>query len=58
MASDLPPFNASYTYQSTTSPNPQWTYGKKIGDTQAGKAWLEGEKEGWKVVDTASEEKL
>ena len=58
MAADLPPFNTSYSYQSTASPNPQWSYGQKIGDTPAGKAWLESEKEGWKLVDTASEDKL
>ncbi|EPT00533.1 hypothetical protein FOMPIDRAFT_1036692 [Fomitopsis schrenkii] len=58
MAADLPPFNTSYAYQSTASPNSQWSYGKKIGDTPTGKAWTEGDKEGWKVVDTASEDKL
>ncbi|KAH9830591.1 uncharacterized protein C8Q71DRAFT_862343 [Rhodofomes roseus] len=58
MAADIPPFNSSFEYRSTLSPNPQWTYGTKVADTPVGKAWLEGEKDGWKVVDTATEDKL
>ncbi|KAH9916922.1 uncharacterized protein B0H18DRAFT_48949 [Fomitopsis serialis] len=58
MAADIPLFNNSFAYQSTLSPNPQWTYGQKTADTPAGKAWMEGEKAGWKVVDTAKEDKL
>ncbi|TFY59011.1 hypothetical protein EVJ58_g6048 [Rhodofomes roseus] len=58
MAADIPPFNSSFEYRSTLSPNPQWTYGQKMADTPVGKAWLEGEKDGWKVVDTATEDKL
>ncbi|KZT64133.1 hypothetical protein DAEQUDRAFT_769966 [Daedalea quercina L-15889] len=58
MAADIPPFNSSFAYQNTLPPNPQWTYGQKITETPEGMAWMKGEEEGWKVVDTAKEDKF
>lgn len=53
--SQLPPLDHSATFKYTESPNPQWKYGESIETTTAGKAWAEGEKEGWKHVDPAVE---
>ncbi|KZT00190.1 uncharacterized protein LAESUDRAFT_666698 [Laetiporus sulphureus 93-53] len=55
---DLPPLNHSQEFQLTQSPNPQWHYGQKVADTPEGRAWMEGEKAGWKVVDTAKEDPM
>lgn len=51
----FPPFDSSFVPGYTQSPNPQWTYGQNIQDTPEGRAWMAGEKEGWKVVDTSTE---
>ena len=40
----------------TTPPNPTFTYGQDVDATEAGRAWLEGEKAGWKVVDASTED--
>ncbi|KAF4616533.1 hypothetical protein D9613_008712 [Agrocybe pediades] len=50
---ELEPFQPSQGFKSTASPNPNWTYGEGIESTPEGRAWMEGEKEGWKVVDTS-----
>jgi len=38
-------------FKYTASPNPGFKYGQKVEETEAGKAWLEGEKEGWQHID-------
>lgn len=53
---DTPPFDRSLSLKFTQTPNPQWTYGQQLDATPEGKAWLEGEKDGWKVVDTEKED--
>ncbi|KAI0764286.1 hypothetical protein BD413DRAFT_190755 [Trametes elegans] len=52
----LPAFDREFKPQYTESPNPGFALGQKVSDTPAGRQWLEGEKEGWKTVDTASED--
>ncbi|KAK7439787.1 hypothetical protein VKT23_017361 [Stygiomarasmius scandens] len=52
---NLPPFNNTPLHY-TQPPNPDWKFGQRVGDTPEGKKWLEGEKEGWKRVDTDGEE--
>lgn len=55
-STDIPPFEYSAsTFRHTQSPNPTWTYGQKVEATDLGKEWIAGEKEGWKVIDTAKE---
>ncbi|KAI6099000.1 hypothetical protein F5141DRAFT_1143918 [Pisolithus sp. B1] len=45
----LPPFDRQ-------PPNPSWTFAQKIENTESGRNWLEGEKQGWKVIDTNRED--
>ncbi|KAG6850310.1 hypothetical protein H0H93_015252 [Arthromyces matolae] len=45
-------------FKITDAPNPSWTYGQKVGATPQGREWLEGEKDGWKTVDTSSEDPI
>lgn len=52
----LPPYPAEHSSQYFERPNPQFTYGTPVDATPQGKAWVEGEKEGWTVVDTATED--
>ncbi|GJJ13490.1 hypothetical protein Clacol_007744 [Clathrus columnatus] len=52
---DLPPFDREHVLKHTQSPNPSWTYGQKLSETDKGKAWLAGEKEGWTVFDPEKE---
>ncbi|THH29679.1 hypothetical protein EUX98_g4491 [Antrodiella citrinella] len=40
-------------FKYTASPNPGFKYGQKVAETESGKAWLEGEKDGWKDIDPA-----
>ncbi|KAF8178441.1 hypothetical protein BJ912DRAFT_1130556 [Pholiota molesta] len=54
--SNLPPFTPTTEFKYTTSPNPGWKYGQNIASTPEGQAWMEGEKEGWTVLDTSKEE--
>ncbi|KAI0946648.1 hypothetical protein AcW1_010060 [Taiwanofungus camphoratus] len=54
----LPSFDSSSVFRQTQSPNPQWIYGQSIEDVPEGKAWMAGEKEGWKIVDTSKEDPL
>ena len=56
-SSDLPPFmpnTTGFTY--TEPPQPEWTYRQGIEATADGRAWAEGEKAGWKTIDTATED--
>ncbi|KAG6834278.1 hypothetical protein H0H93_010723 [Arthromyces matolae] len=43
-------------FKITDAPNPSFTFGQKLDATAQGREWLEGEKEGWKTVDPATEE--
>jgi len=40
----------------SASPSPSFKYGQKVEETAEGKVWLEGEKEGWKMIDSATED--
>ncbi|KAH9477469.1 hypothetical protein JR316_0009685 [Psilocybe cubensis] len=53
---ELPAFEKNKGFKVCTSPNPEWTYGQRVEETPEGKAWVEGEKAGWTVVDTSKEE--
>ncbi|KAK2463827.1 hypothetical protein APHAL10511_004132 [Amanita phalloides] len=55
-ASNLPPFDTR-GLRMTQSPNPSWKFGQKIEATPEGKRWMEGAKNGWKVIDTSVEDK-
>ncbi|KAI0653593.1 hypothetical protein C8Q70DRAFT_927387 [Cubamyces menziesii] len=52
----LPAFDSETKPRYTESPNPGFAYGRKVEDTPEGKKWLEGHKEGWKTIETASED--
>ncbi|KAI6110787.1 hypothetical protein EDD16DRAFT_1609741 [Pisolithus croceorrhizus] len=52
----LPPFNHDAHARFTEPPNTSWTFAQKIENTEAGRKWLEGEKQGWKVIDTGRED--
>ncbi|EGO04207.1 hypothetical protein SERLA73DRAFT_82279 [Serpula lacrymans var. lacrymans S7.3] len=54
----LPPFSHDVNTQYTESPNASWSFGQKVDTTAAGKEWLEGEKEGWKIIDTEKEDHI
>ncbi|KAF9057199.1 hypothetical protein BJ165DRAFT_15538 [Panaeolus papilionaceus] len=56
-ADDLPAYTPVTGYLNTTSPNPSWGYGQRIESSPAGKAWAEGEKEGWTVIDPQTEDR-
>ncbi|CAA7267220.1 unnamed protein product [Cyclocybe aegerita] len=53
---DLPPFVPTKEFKYSAPPNPGWTYGQGIEATEDGRAWAEGEKAGWKVVDISKED--
>jgi hypothetical protein len=55
MIQGLPAFDSSKSFEYTQPPNPGWKYGQPVGTTPEGKAWVEGEKAGWKVVDASKE---
>lgn len=57
MASDLPAYQGS-AFEYTLPPNPHFTYGQGVDSTPNGKAWLEGEEEGWKVINPSIEDPL
>ena len=50
--SGLPAFEDDLRTSYTTPPNPGWKIGQKVDATPEGRAWLEGEKAGWKFIDT------
>ena len=52
----LPAFAKDVRTQYTETPNPAFTYGQKVDQTEQGKRWNEGQEAGWKVVETASED--
>ena len=49
----LPHFDHSNQTKFTETPNPTWSYCQRVDSTPAGRAWLEGEAQGWKVINTA-----
>ncbi|EKM60446.1 uncharacterized protein PHACADRAFT_133001 [Phanerochaete carnosa HHB-10118-sp] len=54
--SSLPPYPVEHASRYYERRNPQFTYGTPVDATPAGKTWVEGEKGGWTVVDTATED--
>ena len=55
-ASEAPPFEPR-EFRLTQNPNSSWKYGEKIEATAEGKRWMEGVKDGWKVIDPSTEDK-
>ncbi|KDR69456.1 hypothetical protein GALMADRAFT_921283 [Galerina marginata CBS 339.88] len=53
---NLPKFVPTQGFKYTAAPNPGWTYGQGVDATPDGRAWMEGEKEGWTVVDGSTED--
>jgi hypothetical protein len=52
---NLPAFNfGDIAY--TQPPNPGWKFGRKVEETEEGRKWVEGEKQGWKRIDTDGED--
>ncbi|KAI6044096.1 hypothetical protein EDC04DRAFT_3106552 [Pisolithus marmoratus] len=47
----LPPFDHDDQLKYTGPPNASWTLGQKIDNTESGQKWLEGEEQGWKVIN-------
>ncbi|PSR74019.1 hypothetical protein PHLCEN_2v10203 [Hermanssonia centrifuga] len=55
----LPPFDFSPAKAAyTEKPHPGWVLGQRTESTPDGKEWVEGEKEGWKVIDTSKEDPM
>ncbi|KAL4067134.1 hypothetical protein V8B97DRAFT_2025233 [Scleroderma yunnanense] len=52
----LPPFDHDAQTRFTEPPNSTWTYCQKIENTTTGRKWLEGEEQGWKVINTEEED--
>ncbi|KAI6011120.1 hypothetical protein EDC04DRAFT_2871105 [Pisolithus marmoratus] len=48
----LPLFDHDVRTKYTEPPNASWTFGQKIDNTESGRKWLEGEEQGWKVINT------
>ncbi|KAI6011123.1 hypothetical protein EDC04DRAFT_2610017 [Pisolithus marmoratus] len=51
----LPPFDYDAHTKYTDPPNTSWTFGQKTDNTEFGRKWLEGEEQGWKVINTAED---
>lgn len=50
--SPLPSFKeGSPPFQYIEAPVPDWSYGQKVDSTEDGRKWLEGESQGWKVME-------
>ncbi|KAF9219031.1 hypothetical protein BS17DRAFT_798359 [Gyrodon lividus] len=58
MSAELPPFDTSFRPKFTQPPNPEWVLGQGVESTPAGNEWMQGEKKGWKVVETATEDPM
>jgi len=54
--SSSPHSNSSPSFKIIDAPTPSWTFGQKVDATPEGREWLEGEKAGWKTIDTATED--
>ena len=48
-------FDYSSKFQHTEPPNPEFKPGTPVAATAEGREWMDGEKKGWKVVDTSTE---
>ncbi|KAI6140977.1 hypothetical protein BKA82DRAFT_4205337 [Pisolithus tinctorius] len=48
----LPPFDHDTHTKFTETPNTLWMFGQKIESMESGQKWLEGEEQGWKVINT------
>ncbi|KAH9924529.1 uncharacterized protein B0H18DRAFT_955431 [Fomitopsis serialis] len=55
-APELAPYDHASEAHFTHPPNPEWSFGQPVDATPEGKAWMEGVKEGWKVVDAETED--
>ncbi|KAF5370313.1 hypothetical protein D9758_006882 [Tetrapyrgos nigripes] len=53
---NLPAFNSNDPVAYTQPPNPGWKFGMKVEETEEGRKWIGGEKQGWKRVDTEGED--
>ena len=51
---ELPPFLDTKT-NFTETHNPGFAFGQKLDATEDGRNWIEGEKAGWRVIDTSKE---
>ncbi|THV07155.1 hypothetical protein K435DRAFT_644183 [Dendrothele bispora CBS 962.96] len=51
---NLPPFNNT-PLAFTQPPNPEWKFGMRVDETEEGKKWVEGEKQGWERVDAGED---
>lgn len=52
----LPTFDRELGSKYTRPPNPSWSWCQKIDSTPDGRAWMEGEKQGWKTIVAAEED--
>ena len=52
----LGPYDHSAEARFIVAPNPEWSFGQPITTTPEGRAWMEGTKEGWKVIDAETED--
>lgn len=55
MSSELPSY-ISAPFQYTLPPNPDFKYGEGIQSTARGEQWVNGEGDGWKIIDMVSED--
>ncbi|EMD32882.1 hypothetical protein CERSUDRAFT_87608 [Gelatoporia subvermispora B] len=56
---DTPEFDYGSVWEHTQPPHPDFTYGRKVEATPDGKIWVEeGERAGFKVVDTSKEDSM
>ncbi|KAF8532529.1 hypothetical protein JB92DRAFT_2687646 [Gautieria morchelliformis] len=53
---DLPPFDPKPSFRMTQPPNPSWSIGDKVEDDAMGAAWMQGEQQGWTVVDASTQD--
>ncbi|KAF8529751.1 hypothetical protein BU17DRAFT_36668 [Hysterangium stoloniferum] len=54
---ELPSFDSTHPFEFTQSPIPTWSYGDAPSKSAVGAAWAEGEKKGWTIIDTETEDK-
>ncbi|KAG6331335.1 hypothetical protein ID866_7756 [Astraeus odoratus] len=54
----ISPFDHGTQTKVTEPPNNSWSFCKKLESTAHGRKWLEGEEQGWKVVNTDEEDKM
>ncbi|KAH9856838.1 hypothetical protein C2E23DRAFT_809417 [Lenzites betulinus] len=57
-AAELPAFDSDSAAKPkyTEAPNVGFVYGQKVEATSDGKNWVESAKDGWKIIDTSTEE--